>query len=415
MNGKLLLSFAVATFIAALATVWVLADVRRRLDGLETSRAPGTRTAPPTSIPASPASREPDAPPAGPEDDPETSRDPLVKLTWLVKKLTELSDNLYDYQQDQTGSTMDLKREVRQLKAQVRLISQALQKGQLGGLSWGSGIAPEGKPLSEAIVRAYIEDAKAWGFTVEEGRVTAPAMLNMSPRKDYPIEYFITRYPESGHETLVHLTGNKPLEEINRDPLHALKGLGTALYKALVAAGFKQGVGSHADPASPDPQRPRWLLPTGDTVFLYVRYTRGGQTHLARATDWVTDPSTGTVLPDDCFRFTGSRRGEDPDTGEEVLAAEVVGLLVSVWPNALALVEVALDSAIHNDYLYNSVRIPKPDGEGPLALELIFSKTRLEPEGDGALPIPPPQPRPPEPEKPVEPAVPDELPKPGER
>src|SRR5687768_10502512 len=95
MNGKLLLSFAVATFIAALATVWVLADVRRRMDALEAGRAPQRAGGAPASLPT-PAPRDPDAPPAGPDDDPETSRDPLVKLTWMVKKLTELSDNLYD-------------------------------------------------------------------------------------------------------------------------------------------------------------------------------------------------------------------------------------------------------------------------------------------------------------------------------
>lgn len=403
MNGKLLLSFAVATFIAALASVWVLADVRRRMDAWEQDRAAPPR--PPAAPTAAPV--RPDVPPSGDASDPLVSSDPLVKLNALLQTLAKVSDDLYDATNDQSMATIALKREVGQLKKMVRDIAQALRKGRIGaagGLAIGAGLLPKGQALDETAAKAYLADAEPWGIRVEPGRVTAPAMLNMSPRKDMPIEYFITRYPESGHETLVHLTGRKSLEEISKDPLNALKGLGNALYKALVAAGFKEGEGSHPDPESPDPKHPRVTAPTGDTVFLYVRYERGGKTHLARATDWVIDPSTGTVLPDDCFRFTGSRRGEDPDTGDEVLGAEVVGLLVSVWPSELSLLEVALDSAVHDDYQYNSARIPKPDGEGPLMLDLVFSKTRLEPEGDGALPIPPPQPRPAAP-APQEPAV----------
>jgi hypothetical protein len=423
MNGKLLLSFAVATFIAALASVWVLADVRRRLDALERGPAAAPERRPsarasgdpePTSMLGPrdlPFQEKPaDVPPAGPSDDPAVSTDPLVKLNYLIEKLNKVSDELYDAMSEQSSSTMDLNREVRYLKQMVKNITQALKSSRgAAGLGITDDLAPHGQPLSAEIAKAYTEAAQRWGYEVAEGRVTAPAMLNMSPRKDFPIEYFITRFPESGHETLVHLTGKKPLEELARSPGNALKGLGTGLYKALVAAGFKEGRGTHRDEASPDRNKPRWVLPTGDTVWLYVRYTHGGKTHLARATDWVIDPSTGTVLPEDCFRFTGSLRYEDPNTGDEMLAAEQVGLLVSVWPNELALIEVALDSTIHNDYQYHSARIPKPDGEGPLMLDLVFSKTRLEPEGDGALPLPPPSPRPPEP-APAEPPV-----KPGDR
>lgn len=408
MPTKLLLSFAVATFIAALASVWVLSEVRERVGALERSRtstgpaspaapSPGPAPAPaaapaPTSPPsgAFPAARPADVPPSGEEGDPLASRDPLVKLDHLIRKTGQISDDSYDYVNDITGDLMALKREVRQLKTMLKAVLQGLAGGRQGALGIGWGLPPRGAPLDGETVKRFVEEASRHGITVEQGRVTAKALLNLSPNRQMPIEYFITRFPESGHETLVHLIGSRTLDDLAKDPVGGLRGLGTALYKALRAAGFAEGEGSRPDPASPDPRNPRWLLPTGDVVYLYVRYELGGAHHLARATDWVIDPSTGTVLPEDAFRFTGSLRGEDPDLGDEVLAAELGGLLVSVWPNARALLEVALDSAEHNDYQYNGPRIPKPSGEGPLLLELVFSKTPLPPEGDGALPLAPP-------------------------
>lgn len=393
-QGRVLLSFTVATFIAALAAVWVLADVRRRVGDLEQRRAEGPARAA-TPAPREPGARggfpPPKAAPAEGEEDPRASKDPLVKLDHLIAQLDELDDEQYDTYNDITSDLMAIKREIRQLKSTVRNVARAMQQSLPGGLSLSWGLAEEGAELATPALDAYVKDAQRHGMVVEPGRVTARALLNLSPNKQMPIEYFITRFPESGHETLVHLMGARDLADLERDPLGGLRGLGTALYKALVAAGFREGQGSRPDPTAPDPRSAKWLLPTGDTVYLYVRYQHGGRTHLARATDWVLDPSTGTVLPEDCFRFTGSLRVEDPESGEDMLAAELGGLLVSVWQNAHALLEVALDSSVHNDYQYNAPRIPKPEGEGPLMLDLIFSRTKLEPEGDGAAPLPPPQ------------------------
>jgi len=439
LQTRLLLSFAVATFIAALASVWVLADVRRRMDGLEKDRLgerveeralPQRAPEPPLAGPR-PAVREPgvfpppkDAPRDGAAS-PLATKDELVKLDHLIKALQELSDSTYDYYSDLLGDVVAVKREIRQLKATVRNLGQALQQGRPGGLSLGWGLTAPGAPIGAEVAKAYVEDAKRFGIEVEPGRVTARALLNMSPNKQMPIEYFITRYPESGHETLVHLIGAGALDDPDKNPLRGLSGLGTALYKALVAAGFREGEGSHVvpPPATPEgeppangpdgaavqPAPPVLVLATGDVVYLYLRYTLAGVTHVARATDWVLDPSTGGVLPEDCFRFTGSRRIEDPESGEQMLAAELGGLLVSVWPNPNALLEVALDSSVHNDYQYNSSRIPRPpaaaplpaaDGTsvpaappaasgGPLLLDLIFSTTPISTEGEGAKPLAP--------------------------
>jgi hypothetical protein len=408
LSHRLLLSFGVATFIAALASVLVLADVRRRVERLEVDRSAPAERGDGQKALAPRTPREPGTfppPKEEPKDgdvDPLESRDPLVKLDHLIKALQEVSDNAYDASSDMMGDLVAIKREIRQLKATVRNLGQAVQQGRPGGLTLGWGLAPRGQPIGGEVAKAWVEEARRFGMEIEPGRVTARALLNMSPRKDMPIEYFITRFPESGHETLVHLIGAGELptgeqREGAPNPLRDLRGLGTALYKALRVAGFKEGEGSHVDEPAPrgeerpDPQAPpKLVLPTGDVVYLYVRYVLDGATHVARATDWVLDPSTGKVLPEDCFRFTGSLRARDPETDEEMLAAELGGLFVSVWPNATALLEVALDSSIHNDYQYNSARIPRPaaraDGTPPdaLLLDLIFSAKPLPTEGEGA-------------------------------
>ena len=87
------------------------------------------------------------------------------------------------------------------------------------------------------------------------------------------------------------------------------------------------------------------------------------------------------------LNFVMRTRGEDPNTGEDVLSAEALGLLVSVWPTYTALVEVALESSRRNDYTYAFERIPKSEDGKDLFLDVIFSKTPIEPEGDGALPL----------------------------
>ena len=61
--------------------------------------------------------------------------------------------------------------------------------------------------------------------------------------------------------------------------------------------------------------------------------------------------------------------------------AEESGLIVTVWPNAGALISVAVESAFKNNYQYNADLIPKTDEQ--LMLELVFSKEPLEPKGKG--------------------------------
>ena len=392
MNGKLTLAFSVASFVAIVGLLIAFSVVLRQMETdrsdrqaadaalvenlerverfMRDRRAPGaTRGA------SDPASRGPTGAAQPDGDVPAGDR-----IDTILEKLQELSDDNYDTYNDLAQELVTLRRDMARMRGMIRRVIQGL--GRSGGFE---GLAPQlpkrGLELSADERQKLVAAAAEHGITVEPGRVTVRGFLNLSPNTSMPIEYFITRYPESSHETLVHIVGTKDPEVVNQNPWGALKGLATGLYKGLLAAGFREGQPGRPDPDA-DPKAPRWLLPTGDVVYVYVRYEMNGATHLVRATDWILDPTTGKPLPEDCFRFSGGIRVEDPDTGDEMLLAEARGLLVSVYPIAGPFIEVALESAASNNFTYNASRIPKPEAQ--LFLDVVFSREQLEPQGDGA-------------------------------
>ncbi len=401
MNGKLNLTFSVATFIAAIGLLLSQRCMNERLNRVEqvVQKDGGGRPVGAYGPRTNPAgTRYPDEPDEnGGEDevgdgdyvDPIDVRDPLVKLDYLIEKIREMEDDNFESYSDLSQDLIAIKREIGYLKSSQRRLIRGLASG--GGLAGFAPTLPKlGTPIDGGMREKFMKEAAAHGVKVEEGRVSVRGFLNMSPRTNMPIEFFVTRYPESSHETLVHLVGDKSPAVVNENPYRALAGLPTAVYKGMLAAGFEQGMFSRPDPDS-DPQDPKWLLATGDTVYVYLKYENDEGVHVARATDWVIDPSTGTVLPHDCFKFGGSMRHDDFETGEEALLSESRGLIVTVWPNAGAIVEVALQSSLLNNYQYNFERIPELNRETELFLEVIFSKEPLDVKGDGAKPIAPPK------------------------
>lgn len=275
----------------------------------------------------------------------------------LVQRLQKLSDDAYDYYDRLAADVHEIKRSTKQIDANVRRMKSFLTApGQPAG-EWA--LFPADKPLTPEATEIYRRDAAGWGVKVEEGRVEVRGFLNMSPWTTMPIEYFVTRWPEAGHETLLHVLGPAPLDDTLTPD--RLKGLVTSIYKGLALAGFAQGTHSRLDPPGPgDPDKPRWIPPTGDVVYVGVRYQLRGEVHVARATDWVIDPSTRAVLPEDAFRFTGSLRQDDHESGDEQLTAEAGGIVVSVYNDPNAVLEIAVPSNVENRYQYHHARIPKP-------------------------------------------------------
>ncbi len=369
MNGKLTLSFTVATFVAAIGALFFLSEVRNRLSRVEREVAAAPVAAPPADLPA-------DAPAADGKG-PLQTKDLRKKLDWLIEKLEEVDTRVYEGVVDLEQTLYQQKRQLDNIQRVTKRILEGLRaSGDFQGFV--SSLPEPKKPLTIEQRKEYKAEAQRFGIEVEDGRVTARGLLNGAQDKAYPIEYFMTRFPDAGHETLVHLMGTAKLEEFQEPPFPDLAGLCTAFYKAMLAAGFEQGEGSHfaREPTGPD-DVPPWVLATGDTVYVYVRYEEKGETKLARASDWIIDPATKSPLPADAFKFTGSLRVEHRETGDEMLLAEGRGFLMSVYPDRAAMIEVALESARSNNYLYNWSRLPKHDGEKPFYIDLIFSKTPL--------------------------------------
>jgi hypothetical protein len=329
-----LLAIATANLVVMLAGAWL---IDRRLHAVE------ERTA---AAPAPEKPRPGRPPPAGEES--------------LREALTRLGNDSYDQYSEMKSDLYELRQGLTRAQAGIKRIAAAVAKpGQPGG---EYNLAPLGDALPPETLAAYRRDAEAMGVRISPGLVEVRGFLNMSPDRSYPIEFFVTRWPESGHETLIHVVGSW-----QHDPSagsDALRGLVTSIYKGLVVAGFEQGEPSGFVPP-PDSRKGRgtWIPPKGDVVYLGVRYRLRGKVHVARASDWVVDLSgeSPTVLPEEAWRFTGGLRAEDMRTGDEMLSAEGSGKVASVFQDWNTLVEIALASNRENAYQYNAQRIPRPE------------------------------------------------------
>ena len=333
-----LLALATTNLLFLVAAAWIVGGRLTVLEQRVDARG-GSPAARPGPVPA--------ADPAGP-----------ATLDSLSKAVGKIDADGYQYYSDLYADLHEVKRKVSQLGVALRnLQNQSARPGAPTGTY--RLVEADHAPSPEALDQ-YRRDAAEAGVRVTPGRVEVPGFLNMAPNTAMAIEYFVTRYPEAGHETLVHLLGNASLADARNEP-KKLEGLVTAVYKGLVAAGFMQGSPSSwkGDPADPE-KRAEWVPPKGDPVYVGVRYALHGKTHVARATDWVVDPSIKNVLPIDAFRFTGSTRIEDFVSGDEQLSAEAAGLVVSVYRNPSTLIEIALRSNLDDAYTYNHQRIPRP-------------------------------------------------------
>lgn len=377
MTQRYVLAIAGATFLGLLAALWMVRETRdatlamsERVAALEQPSTKPAAQPKPGEVPTPGADGGGEVAGQGAS---QTSQDLAGQLAQVLERLERLDDQAYDFSTEVLQDNYEFKRLFRQLLARLDRLQNHIAAGAHGTIP---GTLPVvGAPLGSADVERLAAEAAEHGVVVEPGRVTVRGFLNMRPDRRMPIEYFMTRYPEAGHETLVHLMGNRTLEQLREKPFEASRGMCSALYKGLLAAGFKQGEGFRPDPDSPDRNNPGWLMPAGEAMRILVRYTVDGVERVQSASEWVIDPESEKTLPEDCFRFSGSFRTEDRDTGMETIDCEGSGLIVSTWPMRSALIEVGLESATRNDYRYNPEGIPQPtDLSQPLYLDVMFER-----------------------------------------
>lgn len=379
MHGKLTLSFSVATFIAALGALLFLGELRTRLSAVEVELKGGAAS-------AGAAAPVKDRPVADATQDPLATKDALEKLDWMVKKLEEVHTQVYEGVIDLESEMYQLRQEMTRMKVRVTRILEGLRSsGNFAGFE--SGLPDVKAPLTIEQRKEFKAAAERWGMQVREGIVVTRGLLNGEQDRAYPIEYLMTRFPEAGHETLLHLLGNVRIEDFAEPPYPDMGGVVTALYKALLGAGFEQGEFGHPErePTEPFESVP-WVLATGDAVHMYVRWKNAdGSFGFARATDWMLDPATKAELPADCFKFTGSMRVEHRETGDEMLLAEGHGFVVSAYPDRRAIIEVAVPSVTTSHLAYNWTRLPQHTPGQPFLVDLVFSKAPLTEDELAAL------------------------------
>ena len=182
-----------------------------------------------------------------------------------------------------------------------------------------------------------------------------------------PCEYLINIFPAKPHETVVLLDGGAPPKrQVARE---SLKGYGTTLNSALLAAGFKRG-----KPFSWNDETGEVFPPTGDAVHLYVEWqdAKSGENKRALMSDWLWNfRTTHTMQPD--FVYTGSTFYEIDD--KKFFAADVDGLLVAVLNNGAALVDNREDGSLDNG-VYEAIPIRMPPIE--TRVTVVFSKKPLD-------------------------------------
>ena len=127
----------------------------------------------------------------------------------LEKKVQKLSEDAYDQYSELMGDIHQIKQTTKQTQSAVRNLAQQIAKPGSAAGAWG--LAPAKAPLTPELLAGYRAESESYGVKIEAGRVEVRGFLNMSPNTAMPIEYFVTRWPESGHETLVHVLGKLPI------------------------------------------------------------------------------------------------------------------------------------------------------------------------------------------------------------
>ena len=388
MNHRWTLSILLATFLGVAALLFLVRGLTARVVDLEAQLArPKSDSAANSNSPATPES----APDSMDGDEPTDGNilenpDLAAKLNWLIEKLEEVEDANYEADTDIQDTLFNLERNDAKIITRLR---------RLGG---SKNIPESGRALTNEERAAALAAAAAQGIDVKVGRVSIRAVLNAySLRRHgtkYPFELLAARYPsEKDYETLILVVGNRTPEDLQQVRYAESKAATLALYMAMRAAGFLEGEGTRVDPASEDPKKPNILLASGDVVYMYARYKYKDKVYIERINDWLTDGETGEALPADAFRFTGSPRTEDSETGDQTVVAALTGTIASQYPNPRSLIEIAHRGALKVAVGFSAAAIPRPLIESHFFVDFILTKEPIAFTPRDQLPTFPPAPK----------------------
>ncbi len=114
-----------------------------------------------------------------------------------------------------------------------------------------------------------------------------------------------------------------------------------------------------AEPGQPVQFRPEFQPPSGTSLNIQLEWEQAGQTKTADARTWVRDEETGKILPQR-WVFVGSMKYQDPQTGEELYAADG-GDLITVANFSSAIIDVPFASSAEDTargFVANTPQIP---------------------------------------------------------
>lgn len=132
--------------------------------------------------------------------------------------------------------------------------------------------------------------------------------------------------------------------------------LSTKAIPRLIHAGLLL---TKAERGKPVQFRPEFRAPTGTSLDIQLEWEQDGQTKTADARTWVRDEESGKILPQR-WVFVGSMDYKDPQTGEELYAADG-GDLITVANFSSAIIDVPFASSAEDTargFVANTPQIP---------------------------------------------------------
>ena len=147
-----------------------------------------------------------------------------------------------------------------------------------------------------------------------------------------------------------------------------------AIYDALVKIGQKPGT-----PAEDDGET--YKLPEGGKLRVWVEWTEGEKKRRETVESFVLDTKTQKPMEPVGWVFTGSKKANDPDSGEEVLQATIVKNLISLHHlDPSVLLQNPLEAAKEGGrYKSNLEALPAEGTEVTLVLDASGAQEKAEP------------------------------------